>query len=214
SMYPGEPPAIGGFLPLEKVYRFNPVPAELPPGEQKHILGAQGNVWTEYINTALKIDYMAWPRGIALAEVLWTPAEQHDFIDFAQRLEYHLDLLRGDGIYAANHLYDLDYTTEVRDGALYLSFQKVLPSLVVHYSTDGEKTAQPLAGKLRIDSSMTIIARAETRKGISDRVLKVEVMSHLAAGKDVQLSHPPAPQYSQGGAACLVNGIAGSDTRY
>lgn len=65
-----EPLAIGGFLILEKVYSFNPIPKELTKEESKYVLGAQGKVWTEYMKTPEKVEYMAFPRAIALSEVL------------------------------------------------------------------------------------------------------------------------------------------------
>jgi hexosaminidase len=83
----GEPLAIGGYLPLEKVYSFNPMPEELTPEEQKHILGYQGNVWTEYISTPEHMQYMAFPRAFAIAETGWTPDRLKDFEDFKARLE-------------------------------------------------------------------------------------------------------------------------------
>ncbi len=86
----GEPLAIGGFTPLEKVYSFNPVPAELDESQAKHILGAQGQVWTEYIRTEKQVEYMAYPRAIALAEVLWTDADRKNYDDFLGRLSGHL----------------------------------------------------------------------------------------------------------------------------
>lgn len=90
-----EPLAIGGFTPLEKVYEFNPVPSELTAVEAKHILGAQGNVWTEYIDSPEKVEYMAYPRAIALAEVLWTPLEKRNWTEFSARLTQNLDRLDG-----------------------------------------------------------------------------------------------------------------------
>lgn len=89
----GEPEAIGGLLPLEKVYDFEPIPSELSPEEAKHILGAQGNVWTEYMPDFKHVEYMALPRMCALAEVLWTPKERLDFENFRERLPYHLSRL-------------------------------------------------------------------------------------------------------------------------
>ncbi|MEO7927019.1 MAG: beta-N-acetylhexosaminidase [Saprospiraceae bacterium] len=93
-----EPLAIGGFTPLEKVYSFEPVPAELTLAETKHILGAQGNVWTEYIDTPEKVEYMAYPRAIALAEVLWTPPAKKNWTEFSTRLARHSDRLDGMGV--------------------------------------------------------------------------------------------------------------------
>ena len=83
----GQPLGIGGYLPLEKVYSYNPLPEELTPEEQKFILGIQGNVWTEYISTPEHIEYMAYPRAFAIAEIGWTPERLKDFDDFLARLE-------------------------------------------------------------------------------------------------------------------------------
>jgi hexosaminidase len=89
----GEQLAIGGFLPLETVYAYEPVPAELEPRFTKHILGAQGQLWTEYLQTPKHVEYMAFPRACALAEVVWTPAAAKDFADFTVRLTTHLQRL-------------------------------------------------------------------------------------------------------------------------
>ncbi len=82
----GEPPAIGGFLPLDTVYSFEPMPAGLAPEQQKHILGAQGNLWTEFVPTPSQAEYMVLPRMSALAEVVWTKPELKDYDDFLARL--------------------------------------------------------------------------------------------------------------------------------
>jgi hexosaminidase len=81
-----QPLAIGGFLPLWKVYSYNPTPSVLTPDEAKHILGFQGNLWTEYISTASQAEYMAFPRGAAIAEVGWSPDEKKDYPDFKARI--------------------------------------------------------------------------------------------------------------------------------
>lgn len=85
-----EPLAIGGFLPLDSVYAYEPVPAELEPQFVSHILGAQGQIWTEYIEGPKNVEYMAFPRAAALAEVLWTPRPRRDFADFSARLPAEL----------------------------------------------------------------------------------------------------------------------------
>ena len=82
-----EPLAIGGLTPLEKVYAFEPTPVELTEEEARHVLGAQGNVWTEYIKTPEHAEYMSIPRISALAEVVWSRKEARDWQDFLRRLE-------------------------------------------------------------------------------------------------------------------------------
>ena len=86
-----EPVGIGGYSPLQKTYSYNPTPASLTPDQQKHILGAQANLWTEYIPTDAKADYMLLPRLLAVSELNWTPLANKNFNDFANvRLPYHL----------------------------------------------------------------------------------------------------------------------------
>src|SRR6266550_1528758 len=85
-----EPLAIGGFLPLETVYAFEPVPAGFDSVQAAHILGTQGQIWTEYQRNPKNVEYMVFPRLVALAEVAWTPREQKDFADFTRRLSQHL----------------------------------------------------------------------------------------------------------------------------
>ena len=88
-----EPLAIGGFLPLDTVYAFEPVPPTLTPAEARHILGGQGQVWTEYMPDPKRVEYMTFPRVCALAEVLWTPREGRDYGDFVRRLPHQLERL-------------------------------------------------------------------------------------------------------------------------
>lgn len=92
-----EPFAIGGFLPLEKVYSLNPT-ASLTEEQAKHILGAQANLWTEYIPTTEQVEYMVLPRMAALAEVQWTQPEKKDYTNFTTRLTGLIGLYRRDGL--------------------------------------------------------------------------------------------------------------------
>ncbi|MEO6232456.1 MAG: beta-N-acetylhexosaminidase [Ferruginibacter sp.] len=82
---------IGGYLPLEKVYSYNPLPAELTKDEQQYILGAQANLWTEYISNPAKVEYMIFPRMTALSEVLWSPVDQKDYNDFKMRMKSQVE---------------------------------------------------------------------------------------------------------------------------
>lgn len=99
-----EPLAIGGFLPVDSVYSYDPVPAELTAEEAKHILGAQGNLWTEYITTPAQAEYMAFPRAIALAEVVWSPKAAKDFGQFKTRLIQQLPRLDHMNVNYARHI--------------------------------------------------------------------------------------------------------------
>ena len=88
-----EPLAIGGYLPLSEVYAYEPIPHDLPPEAARHILGAQAQLWTEYIPTPKQAEYMFFPRLSALSEVVWSPGEGKDYADFLRRLSVHLQRL-------------------------------------------------------------------------------------------------------------------------
>ncbi len=93
-----EPHAIGGFLPLDKVYSFEPIPAGLATNLQNHVLGPQGNIWTEYIPSLKHVEYMAYPRACALSEVAWSPRDARNWADFVRRLRVHLKRLDQAGV--------------------------------------------------------------------------------------------------------------------
>jgi hexosaminidase len=93
-----EPLAIGGFLPLDKVYSFEPVPTALSDDQAGHVLGAQGNIWTEYIPTPEHFEYMAFPRLLALAEVVWTAKNRRDLASFLDRMDIEEQRLRALGV--------------------------------------------------------------------------------------------------------------------
>jgi hexosaminidase len=87
-------PAFGGYLPIQNVYRFNPMPPGLDPSLNKHILGAQAQLWSEFIPDARHMDYMAYPRLCALSEVLWSPPDGRSYPEFLTRLLPHLERLK------------------------------------------------------------------------------------------------------------------------
>ena len=97
---------FGSYLPLETVYNYEPVPKQLNTDEAKYILGAQGNVWTEYISNPKKVEYMIFPRMSALSEVLWTPKDKRDFKDFERRLP---------GLFKRYETWNANYSTAYYD---------------------------------------------------------------------------------------------------
>jgi hexosaminidase len=93
-----EPRAIGGFLPLKKVYQFDPIPKEIENENIKHILGLQGQLWGEYIPNQKHREYMTYPRAIALSEIGWSPGKNRNYEEFLIRLRQHLKRLEAKGI--------------------------------------------------------------------------------------------------------------------
>ncbi len=102
-----EPLAIGGFNPLDSVYAYNPTPKALTEEEAKFIMGAQANVWTEYITSFKQVEYMSMPRMAALSEVLWTPIDKKNYKDFIIRLKLHTPVLDKMGVNYAKHFKSL-----------------------------------------------------------------------------------------------------------
>ncbi len=104
------PLAIGGFLPLDTAYNYNPLPAELTPEEQSYIIGTQANIWGEYIQTPEYFEYMAFPRLLAMAEVQWTQPEHKDFHSFTRRLDKEFKRLDYCGVNACRNFYEVNLT--------------------------------------------------------------------------------------------------------
>lgn len=118
-----EPLAIGGFLPLEKVYHFNLIPEGLTAEESQFVLGAQGNLWTEYMKDEKQVEYMAFPRAIALSEVLWTSEELRNYGDFVKRLEHFQERMDALDINYANHLYEIKGEIQSNENGIFFQLK-------------------------------------------------------------------------------------------
>ena len=134
-----EPIAQGGFVPLEKVYAYEPVPAELTPDQRKYVLGLQANLWTEYITTPQHAEYMAFPRSIALAEIGWMPQGPKNFEDFSTRLKEHLKRLDYLKVNYSKRLFDVRSSTQFGDdGKLQVRLNKLDSDSKMYYTIDGK----------------------------------------------------------------------------
>jgi len=137
-----EPINIGNYLPLEKVYGYDPQPKELTDDEKKYVLGAQANVWTEYIKTPEKVEYMVFPRLLALAEVNWSPLESKNYADFQRRLAAHFPRLDKQNVNyripeplgLQNVLVD---QTDSEKAVVSLGFTTLTPNGKIFYTLDG-----------------------------------------------------------------------------
>jgi hexosaminidase len=135
-----EPLAIGGFLPLDTVYAFEPVPIELTPEQAAHVLGAQGSVWTEYIATPARAEYMILPRLLALSEVLWSPKEARSWAGFIVRLPAHFARLDAIGVeYRVPEPVGLGWDRRVLEDRVRLTIGSPFPGGVVRYTADGSE---------------------------------------------------------------------------
>ena len=99
-----EPIAQQGFLPVEKVYSYDPIPAELTKDERQYILGVQSNLWTEYIKTSQQAEYMLLPRLAALSEVQWTMPERKNYQSFLKRIPQLVNIYNAKKYNYAKHI--------------------------------------------------------------------------------------------------------------
>ncbi len=210
-----EPLAIGGFLPLEKVYSFDPIPEELTDSESKYVLGAQGNVWTEYMPNENNVEYMAFPRAIALSEVVWSSPTNKNYTNFTRRLEHFQKRLDYLNVKYANHLYEISGTIKKVEGKMYYVLSTASDENSIYYSTNDLAPTTLYTGPILITSSTTITAVVKGKDGEDlSRLFKQKMNAHKAFGTNVLLSTPPHKTYSAGGKEALINGISGSNKRY
>ena len=137
-----EPVAIGGFLPLEKVYSYHPKPDSLTAEQQKHILGVQGNLWTEYIATNNKLEYMLFPRILALSEVAWSERSQQNYDDFStKRLPLRLQELEQLDLFYRIPEAKISFGTAT-SGRKTIAITSFVNNSTVYYTVDGHKADQ------------------------------------------------------------------------
>ncbi|SEB38651.1 hexosaminidase [Tenacibaculum sp. MAR_2009_124] len=212
-----EPLAIGGFLPLEKVYSFNPIPEELTKEEAKYVLGAQGNVWTEYIPTTDKVEYMVYPRMMALSEVVWSPSENKNFDDFKKRLLHFMKRLDHLNVNYANHLFELNGQIYTQNGQTTYTLQSDTEGKSIRYTTDGtDPTISSTLYKkpIVIEKDTQLKAASFDSEGRVSNILDQQIFKHKAIGKKLSISALPHEKFNAGGKITLNNGILGSNKRH
>ena len=207
-----EPLAIGGYLPLSKVYAFEPVPDSLTADEARHVLGGQANLWTEYITNPEHAQYMIFPRLAALAEVLWTRHDLRDWNDFARRIEREMQRYDQLGINYARSSFRVTFNSsfDAKDRTFQVEMAAELPQLRIHYSMDGQEPnpySPRYTDPVRLKQS-TLIKAAALRNG--ERISPVNeqwLHLHKASGKPITLQELPAARYSARGPQTLVDGL-------
>jgi hexosaminidase len=210
-----EPLAIGGYLPLEKVYSFDPIPQGLSAEESRMILGAQANLWTEYISDSTHADYMTFPRLTALAELCWTSPGQKNFDDFSKRLSRQLNRYEVLGINYSKSYSAVDITTGFNPTkkVVEVSLKSGFPGIEIRYTLDGTdpiQSQQIYAGPIEIKESTIIKSVAFLDGKPLSTVSEKRVMIHLATGRPVTYEKQWSSSYPGGGEFSLVNGIRGT----
>lgn len=215
-----EPVAIGGYTPLEKVYAFNPVPKELNDEEKKYILGAQANVWSEYITSDSHVEYMVFPRICALSEVLWGTSNSQDFKDFRTRLFAHFALLDAKKINYSKSIFNLSVTSKPatqQNGKLEISLESAFGSQGIYYTLDGSVpsiSSQKYEGPFTEDHSVFVKA-AYFENGIAKgKIIEQELFVAKSTAQNISLKELPDQRYFGNGAQTLVDGIKGNPSKF
>jgi hexosaminidase len=218
SQDPNEPLAIGGYLPLDKVYSYNPDPADLTPEQQKHILGVQANLWTEYISDFAKLTYMAYPRACAIAEIAWSPQASRNYDGFVGRLGYHLERLKTMVVNTANKTYDVKTNVIVAEGkGIRVALSPKMEGIQIRYSLDGNDISPSSAlysQHIKIEKDCILRAQSFENGQQVGTGAELRFRMHKAAGKAITLTNMPAEKYSGNGPSSLINGVHGPTDRY
>lgn len=207
-----EPLAIGGYLPLETVYSYEPMPKELTADEARHIIGVQANIWTEYMPTFKQMQYMALPRLAALSEVQWSQPALKDYTSFTNRLTEFTHLYDRLGYNYAKHLYNVaihvDSDNKWREILIHMT---TAGNAEIRYTLDGtEPTAKSTlyTGAIVLQKSAKIRAAA-FRDGKRSSVTSQDISFNKATACPVELLQPTYKNYTYKGGATLTDGLLG-----
>jgi len=200
---------FGGYTPLGKVYAYEPVPAVLSGEQAKYILGAQGNVWTEYIDNEQKLEYTIFPRMAALAEVLWSPKEKRDWNNFEQRIPSIFDSYRERNIHFSNAYYDLEtQVVSLPGNQTGWQLKTKNKNAKIIYRKNRQNENIPYVSPIAVTQNTGLEAAAIDSQGrIIGNFVKQFFNINSATGKRVTLVNAPSPSYQGSGAFTLVDGI-------
>lgn len=209
----GEPRAIGGMNTLQKVYSYEPIPAELPADKARYVLGAQANLWTEYVTTAEHVEYMILPRMLALAEVVWSPKETRDWQGFNQRLQPHFRAFEQKGLHYSKGNFTVNIKPVSANGQVQVQLSTEAMNGTIYYSIDGSEpdvTSQRYTVPFTLQQSAVVKAVTV----IQGEVMGVKAASqnfvlHKAVGSAVQYASPVSRYYQADGQNSLTDGIRG-----
>lgn len=210
-----EPEAIGGYTTLKKTYSYEPIPKELDKKQSKYILGAQGNVWTEFILTPKHVEYMAIPRMAALAEVVWSPKEHKNWEDFNQRIQKLFNYYDSWGINYAQGTTKIEFNVKPgKDTVLVrLSNERYHPE--IHFTLDGTTPNIKSAiykNAIPITKSTTIKAILAKDGKLIGAVSEKLIAKHKAIGAKVRYLTPYSSKYKANGINNLSDGMTGSSS--
>ena len=198
---------IGGLNTVESVYNYNPIPASLPTYAEEYVIGAQGNVWTEYMNNPSKVEYMLFPRIAALSEVLWTKKENKNWQKFQQQLPTLLNNLSAQKINHSKAYYDVTATLSqaINYEGILVTLATKLPKADLRYQYNTSaftKYSKPIAIGKSVDVSYSIFD-----KGKATKEQKMSFYFNKATARPIKLKNIASTAHPGNGAFTLVDGI-------
>ncbi len=210
-----EPVAFNAFTPLHQVYDFSPILDSMSVKQKEHILGAQANLWSEYVATEAHSEYMLFPRLAALAEVVWSPEEKLDWEKFSVRIRKMMDRFEIMGINYAKSAYAVQPESEIdlETGEITIALQSEFPDTEIRYAKgDSELTAASEIYKtpIKIDSSSNVKAAVFENGELMGAVSDKAYTFHKAVGKPVSYEYQYDDNYKGGEETGLVDVLKGS----
>ena len=213
-----QPVAIGGYTPIRKVYNYNPIPQDsLTAEEAKHFLGVQANTWTEYIPTPEHLEYMMFPRALAVAEIGWTPQEKRDWQDFKPRVNAHIPVLQQMGLnpFPLSNELGFDMVVDTIQKEIRVTMDAEKYPAEIHYTTNGSTptASSPIYQEpIVVKDSAKIVAGIFVNGQLQDRVSEQRVDYHKGIGKSIRFNSRLYPGYMAGGMNAIINGYRGGLT--
>lgn len=208
-----EPLAFSAEIRLEKAYSFNPIPVGLDEKEAKHILGPQANMWTEYIPNFKHVQYMLFPRLLALSEVAWGTAQPKSYSAFENRVIAHMASLEKKGINYSKAIFEVSGNNVPKDGKMFFELGTIHQEDSIRYTVDGSiPTDQSLLylSPIPVDKTMHINAASFSKGKMKSPLLSQEFLVSKSTGKSIELLHAASSSYPANGISSLVDGVYGN----
>lgn len=201
-----EPFGIGGYLPVERCYSYEPYPETMSEADRKHIIGVQANLWTEYIATAEHLEYMLLPRLAALSEVQWCNADRKDWDRFLDSTDEICAVYEEMGYNYATHVFNVDgevvYEPETRSAVVTLSTQGDAPIVYTLDGSDPDKKSNRYTGPVKITETCQFKAAA-IRDDFPARIFTYQIDFHKAVGCPIRMTG------KSGKCDCLLDALRG-----
>ena len=216
--------AIGGYLPLERVYAYDPVPNGTDEATARRFIGVQANIWTEYIPTFRGVEYMALPRAAALAEIQWRPRGVRNYQEFLGRLPDLFSLYKEQGYNFAKHYYDIRANYDLVPGSGVKVTLSTVNDAAIRYTLDGSEPTMNSAlyeGPLLINQPAKFRAVAfRTEPTVVGKIVnrshteREDFHFNKATARSIELLQGANAQYKFAGAQTLVDGLRATNTNH